>query len=148
MPAPEDSAPPTSPSSVLAIKILHPRVDKTIRRDLKIMAIFARMINALPGMEWLSFPEEVAVFGALMTSQLDLRTEARNLLTFEHNFRHRRTVSFPRPLMDYTTKDVLVEEYEDAVPLKHFLREGGGPYDDAIASLGLDAFLVGAFDIR
>lgn len=44
--------------------------------------------------------------------------------------------------MDYTSQRVLVEEYEDAVPLKAFLREGGGPYDYRIASLGLDAFLV------
>lgn len=106
------------------------------------MGAFARMLNAFPGMEWLSFPQEVEVFGSMMKSQLDLKNEANNLLRFEENFRHRTVVSFPRPLMDYTSQRVLVEEYEDAVPLKAFLREGGGPYDYRIASLGLDAFLV------
>lgn len=131
-----------TPSTAVAIKVLHPHVEKTINRDLKIMGLFARIIDSFPGMEWLSFPQEVEVFGNMMRSQLDLTTEAKNLLRFEDNFRHRTVVSFPRPLMDYTSQRVLVEEYEDAVPLKAFLREGGGPFDYRIASLGLDAFLV------
>ncbi|GAA94521.1 uncharacterized protein L969DRAFT_83918 [Mixia osmundae IAM 14324] len=140
-PATEDSKPPAVPTTSVAIKVLHPGVRKMINRDLKIMSVLANMLNAVPGMEWLSFPEEVEVFGGMMRAQLDLRTEAQNLQTFEHNFRHRKTVSFPRPLTDYTSQSVLVEEYEDAVPLKMFLREGGGPYDEKIANLGLDAFL-------
>jgi aarF domain-containing kinase len=117
-------------------------VQKTINRDLKIMGFFARLIDRLPGMHWLSLPDEVDVFGGMMQMQLDLRGEAANLDRFEVNFRHRRTVNFPRALRDYTSKEVLVEEYEDAVPLRAFLREGGGPYDDRIANLGLEAFLV------
>lgn len=134
-----------TPSTSVAIKVLHPHVEKIINRDLKIMGFFAKILNAFPGMEWLSFPQEVEVFGSMMKSQLDLKNEANNLLRFEDNFRHRTVVSFPRPLMDYTSQRVLVEEHEDAVPLKHFLREGGGPYDYRIASLGLDAFLVWLF---
>lgn len=130
------------PSTTVAIKVLHPNVEKTINRDLNIMGFFARVLNAFPGMEWLSFPQEVDVFGTMMRSQLDLTTEAKNLDKFEENFKHRTVVSFPRPLNAYTSKRVLVEEYEDAVPLKAFLREGGGPFDYRIASLGLDAFLV------
>lgn len=93
-------------------------------------------------MEWLSFPEEVTVFGEMMMSQLDLRIEANNLKTFEDNFRHFPTVSFPRPLKRFTSPQVLTEEFEDAVPLESFLQAGGGPFDDRIANLGLDAFLV------
>lgn len=136
------TAPTGAPSADVAIKVLHPRVRQTINRDLKIMSFFAHILNRLPGMKWLSFPEEVEVFGKLMNSQLDLRVEANNLETFEDNFRHRTTVSFPRPLKNFTSKNVLVEEYEDAVPLRAFLREGGGPYDRKIANMGLDAFLV------
>lgn len=142
LPTPEHSAPMPAPSSAVAIKVLHPRVHKTIERDLKIMGFFARMLDALPGMKWLSFPDEVNVFGEMMKMQLDLRVEASNLDRFEENFRHRRTVNFPRALTEYTSKQVLVEEYEDAVPLRAFLREGGGPFDERIANLGLEAFLV------
>lgn len=140
------------PSTSVAIKVLHPRVRKTIRRDIAIMLLFANIINAFPGMEWLSLPEEVAVFGEMMNSQLDLRVEASNLERFDRNFRQRgRGVVFPRPIkLGLAAKgedreemsEVLVEEYEDALPLKYFLRQGGGPYDDKIANIGLDAFLV------
>lgn len=142
MPAPEDKAPPQVPTNALALKVLHPRVEKTIRRDLKIMSLFASTLNLLPGMRWISLPEEVEVFGSLMQSQLDLREEARNLERFEDNFRQRQIVSFPRPLTDYTSHNILVEEFADALPLKHFLRFSGGPFDRLIAGIGLDAFLV------
>lgn len=114
-----------------------------ITRDLSIMSFFARAISLLPGMQWLSLPQEVEVFGTMMFQQLDLRNEAENLLAFEHNFSNRNvSVTFPRPLKVWSTKDILVEEYENALPLEVFLRNGGGPYDEQIATSGLDAFLV------
>lgn len=75
----DDVAPPRVPNAEVAIKVLHPGVEKMIRRDLKIMMFFAKVLNSLPGMEWLSFPEEVEVFGEMMMSQVDLRIEANNL---------------------------------------------------------------------
>lgn len=131
----------------VAIKVLHPRVDKLVRRDIAIMSIFANAINAFPGMEWISVPEEVQVFGQMMNQQLDLRVEASNLDRFRYNFRDRpNTVTFPRPIRlgenkVAASREVLIEEFEDAIPLKWFLRNGGGPYDEKIANLGLDAFL-------
>lgn len=142
VPSSNDDRPDMVPSAAVAIKVLHPNVEKMIRRDLKIMLFFASVLNLLPGMEWLSFPEEVQVFGQMMMSQVDLRIEANNLVTFEDKFRHRPTVSFPRALKSYTSPQVLTEEFEDAVPLESFLSEGGGAFDNRIANLGLDAFLV------
>jgi aarF domain-containing kinase len=138
-------------STSVAIKVLHPRVRKTVRRDITIMSIFANIINAFPGMSWLSLPEEVMVFGEMMNQQLDLRVEAGNLDHFERNFKTRgHQVTFPRPIKlggdREESRDVLMEEFEDALPLKYFLRNGGGPYDDRIANIGLDAFLVRHFD--
>lgn len=109
------------------------------------MMIFAKCLDALPGMEWLSLPDEVAVFGEMMNQQLDLRVEADNLHRFEANFASRgKRITFPKPieLANANSSDVLVEEFQDAVALKWFLRHGGGGYDDAIANIGLDAFLV------
>ncbi|WWC85450.1 uncharacterized protein L201_000313 [Kwoniella dendrophila CBS 6074] len=135
----------------VAIKVLHPRARKTIRRDIAIMSVFANIFNAFPGMEWLSLPEEVEVFGEMMNSQLDLRVEASNLEKFEVNFQKRgRRVTFPSPIKlgkddqgkeRQETQDVLIEEFENALPLKWFLTNGGGDYDDKIAGIGLDAFL-------
>lgn len=131
------------PTAAVAIKILHPNVRRTIGYDIKIMRFFADTINTLPGMNWVSLPEEVQQFSTLMFSQLDLRHEANNLARFERNFAKRNSaVSFPRPLLDFCSKDVLMEEMVEAVPLKHFMKLGGLDYDARIAELGLDAFLV------
>jgi len=134
---------PSVPTASVAIKVLHPNVSKLITRDLRIMSFFAHCINILPGMQWLSLPEEVDVFGCMMNQQLDLRHEADNLLTFESNFASRKVpVTFPRPLKMWSAKELLVEEYMNALPLGAFLLNGGGPFDDQIATIGLDAFLV------
>lgn len=107
------------------------------------MTFIANSLSMLPGMEWLSLPEEVEVFGRMMNEQLDLRNEAENLEHFERNFSSRRVpVTFPRPLKVWSTKDVLVEDYQAALPLEMFLKNGGGPFDNQIAEIGLDAFLV------
>ncbi|KAF5388587.1 hypothetical protein D9757_004643 [Collybiopsis confluens] len=134
--------PPSVPTAAVAIKILHPGVAKTIARDLSIMSFFAQFISLFPNMQWLSLPEEVDVFGKMMFSQLDLRHEADNLRTFETNFSHRNVpVTFPRPLQVWSTPHLLVEEFENALPLESFLKNGGGPYDEQVATAGLDAFL-------
>lgn len=138
--------PPSVPTASVAIKVLHPRVRKTIARDLSIMAFFAQVITLFPGMQWISLPEEVTVFGDMMRQQLDLRHEAENLLVFEDNFALRNVpVTFPRPLKVFSTSEILVEEYENAVPMEIFLKNGGGPFDDQMATIGLDAFLVTDF---
>lgn len=131
------------PVTSVAIKVVHPHVRKIMMRDLRIMLNFATAFSLLPDMQWLSIPEEVKVFGHMMSQQLDLRNEAKNLLVFENNFSSRKSpVIFPRPLIALTNESILVEEYENALPLKSLLENGGGPYENQIAELGLNAFLV------
>ncbi|KAE8348061.1 hypothetical protein BDV28DRAFT_144426 [Aspergillus coremiiformis] len=135
------STPQRVPSSYVAVKVLHPRVERVIRRDLKIMSFFASIINAIPTMHWLSLPDEVQQFGEMMKLQLDLRIEASNLVIFREKFRSRTTAWFPYPYMGYTTREVLVEEFAQGIPLSTFLDVGGGVYQQEIANEGLDAFL-------
>lgn len=135
------STPQRVPSSYVAIKVLHPKVERNVRRDLKIMAFFATFINAIPTMEWLSFPDEVAQFGEMMKLQLDLRIESANLTIFRKYFKDRTTAWFPFPYSDYTTREVLIEEFAHGIPLADFLEFGGGVFQKEIADEGLDAFL-------
>lgn len=135
------SSPHRVPSSYVAIKVLHPKVEKMIHRDLKIIGFFAALINAIPTMHWLSFPDEVQQFGEMMKLQLDMRIEATNLVIFRDKFKNRTTAWFPHPYMDYTTREVLIEEFAQGIPLATFLDIGGGVYEHEIANEGLDAFL-------
>lgn len=135
------STPERVPSTYVAIKVLHPNIERTVRRDLKIMGFFASIINAIPTMEWLSFPDEVTQFGEMMRLQLDLRIESANLTIFRKNFKNRTTAWFPYPYTQYTTRQVLIEEFANGIPLEHFLQNGGGVFQKEIADEGLDAFL-------
>jgi aarF domain-containing kinase len=135
------SSPKRVPSSYVAIKVLHPNVERTVRRDLKIMGFFASALNMIPTIEWLSLPDEVAQFGEMMRLQLDLRIEAANLSTFRQNFKDRSTAWFPYPYTDFTTRNVLVEEFAQGMPIADFMEFGGGVFQHDIADEGLDAFL-------
>ncbi|PSS05440.1 hypothetical protein PHLCEN_2v3820 [Hermanssonia centrifuga] len=134
--------PPVVPTATVAVKILHPKVEKLIARDLRIMSFFAHTLDYIPGAQWFSLPEEVEVFGRMMREQLDLRIEGGNLIEFDKRFSGRTLpVKFPSPLQTWSTRDVLVEEYQNALSLEDFLKNGGGPYNDTLAEVGLDAFL-------
>ncbi|KAK5213305.1 hypothetical protein LTR41_000884 [Exophiala xenobiotica] len=135
------SSPQRIPSAYVAIKVLHPKVERNVRRDLKIMAIFASIINAIPTLEWLDLPNEVTNFGEMMRLQLDLRIEAANLTILRKNFQKRTTAWFPHPYTDFTSRTVLVEEFAQGLPLAAFLESGGGAFQQEIANEGLDAFL-------
>ncbi|KAJ9259754.1 hypothetical protein DTO212C5_8557 [Paecilomyces variotii] len=135
------SSPHHVPSSYVAVKVLHPKVERVVRRDLKIMEFFAAAINAIPTMEWLSLPDEVHQFGEMMKLQLDLRIESTNLTIFREKFKSRTTAWFPYPYTEYTSREVLIEEFAQGIPLSTFLEVGGGPYQEEIADEGLDAFL-------
>ncbi|KAM0556906.1 hypothetical protein ACHAPJ_005579 [Fusarium lateritium] len=135
------SSPQRVPSSYVAVKVLHPYVEKTVRRDLRIMGFFASLLNFIPTIEWLSLPDEVAQFGEMMKLQLDLRIEAANLATFRKNFKDRSTAWFPYPYTEFTTRNVLIEEYAQGIPLADFMENGGGVFQHDIADEGLDAFL-------
>ncbi|KAG0346712.1 hypothetical protein BG004_001008 [Podila humilis] len=125
----------------VAIKVLHPKVARTVARDLAIMSFFASLIHRIPNMNWIALPDQVSMFGSMMEEQLDLRIEAANLATFQRNFRDRFTVTFAAPLNQFATREMLIEEYIDALPLKTYLEQGAGPFDLKIADIGLDGFL-------
>ncbi|KAK0616830.1 hypothetical protein B0T14DRAFT_434568 [Immersiella caudata] len=135
------SSPKRVPSSYVAVKVLHPGVERTVRRDLRIMWFFASVLNAIPTIEWLSLPDEVEQFGEMMKLQLDLRIEAANLSMFRKNFKDRSTAWFPFPYTEFSTRNVLVEEFAQGIPLADFITNGGGVFQKDIASEGLDAFL-------
>ncbi|ORY02154.1 ABC1-domain-containing protein [Basidiobolus meristosporus CBS 931.73] len=126
----------------VAIKVLHPRVDKLVARDLKIMMFFGKILNWIPMLHWLSFPQEIQVFGDMMEKQLDLRLEAENMLRFRKNFAQNPNIDFSTPWKAFVSKNVLVQNYMYGVPLKYFMNSKvNSVYDEKIANIGLNGFL-------
>lgn len=104
-----------------AVKVIHPHAGKQVNRDLKIMSFFANAIDMVPTMEWLSLPNEVENFSILMRLQLDLRIECLNLSRFNENFKGSIQVKFPKGFQEFSSRDVLFEEYIHGFPMEQFL---------------------------
>uniref|UniRef100_A0A8D2CTB4 AarF domain containing kinase 2 n=1 Tax=Sciurus vulgaris TaxID=55149 RepID=A0A8D2CTB4_SCIVU len=126
----------------VAVKVLHPGLLSQVHMDLLLMKIGSRALGLLPGIKWLSLPEIVEEFEKLMVQQIDLRYEARNLEHFQRNFRDVSSVRFPTPLRPFVTRDVLVETYEESVPVSSY-QQAGIPVDlkRKIAQLGINMLL-------
>ncbi|KAI9019764.1 ABC1 family-domain-containing protein [Hyaloraphidium curvatum] len=128
---------------VCAVKVLHPRVSKTVNRDLAILLFLANIVHMLPGLHWFSIPDEVRTFGTMMRAQLDLRTEATNIERFTANFADRDEVSFPTVIRPFVSSRVMVETYETAIPLSKFLMSSEPTAaDSTLAKTGLDCLLT------
>ncbi|XP_073918067.1 uncharacterized aarF domain-containing protein kinase 2 isoform X3 [Castor canadensis] len=74
--------------------------------------------------------------------KIDLRYEAQNLEHFQCNFQNVTSVKFPTPLHPFVARDVLVETYEESVPVSSF-QQAGIPTDlkRKIAQLGIHMLL-------
>lgn len=136
---------PINMHTAVAIKVLHPKARQIVRRDLKIMSVIAKALTLIPTMHWISLPEEVEVFGRMMFDQLDMRIEATHLERFNQLFAKSKQVKFPKPILPFTTKDMLIEEYEHGIPLNLFLEQAAyvrqqgelhGVFDHKIANIG------------
>jgi aarF domain-containing kinase len=117
----------------VAVKILHPRFEKLVRRDLWLLTSVADSLHSLPikRVQLLNLPNAAYNFGVILQRQADLSLEAANLETFRHNFekarkkKHGQTqVSFPQPMPGWSGPEVLVEELiQDAKPIAEFLKD-------------------------
>ncbi|KAJ8656682.1 hypothetical protein O0I10_007529 [Lichtheimia ornata] len=114
---------PVNIHTTVAIKVLHPKAREIVDRDLRILDFLASALTLIPTIHWISLPEEVKVFGEMMRDQLDLRVEARNLQRFNEQFGGSNQVTFPQPVLAFTTKDMLIEEFENGIPLNVFLEQ-------------------------
>nr|XP_056703098.1 uncharacterized aarF domain-containing protein kinase 2 [Euleptes europaea] len=130
----------------VAIKVLHPGLVHQVEMDLFLMKIASRFIELFPGLKWLSPTEIVEEFEKLMTQQIDLRCEARNLERFRLNFRDEDSVKFPVPLRPFVTRNILVETFEAAEPVSQYLHtEVKMALRQKLAKMGMDMLLKMVF---
>lgn len=126
----------------VAVKVVHPKVEKNIARDLKIMSFFANMIDVIPTMEWLSLPQEVEQFSILMNLQLDLRIESYNLNRFQDKFKNSNDIHFPKPR--FSSRKVLIEEKIAGIEMNKILEIKHMSHDRMLKSISdklIDSFL-------
>lgn len=142
-----------TPPFEVAIKVLRPNIRTKVSIDLLLLTAIGRLLSLVPGAKYLSISEELATFGRMMRNQMDLRIEARNLESFLDNFegldaKGKRkgvaNVTFPKPLK--WNRDVLVETFHRGLLLRELLENGPTPFDQQLADIGVNAFMVRTLD--
>ncbi|XWS15655.1 hypothetical protein CRYUN_Cryun34aG0020400 [Craigia yunnanensis] len=106
---------------VVAVKVRHPGVGESIRRDFMIINLVAKLSKFIPNLNWLRLDESVQQFAVFMMSQVDLAREAAHLNRFIYNFRRWKDVSFPKPVYPLVHPAVLVETYEQGKSVTHYV---------------------------
>ncbi|XP_069019724.1 uncharacterized aarF domain-containing protein kinase 2 isoform X1 [Embiotoca jacksoni] len=126
----------------VAIKVVHPGVRRQVEMDLLLMKAGSWLLHRLPGLKWLSVCEIIGEFEKLMTKQIDLRFEAKNIERFRENFLDVDYVKFPTPLRPFVTRAVLVETFEESEPISNFLSSDiPEEVKQRIARMGVDTLL-------
>lgn len=128
---------------LVAVKVRHPGVGESIRRDFVIINSAAKISMFIPTLKWLRLDESVQQFAVFMMSQVDLAREAAHLSRFIYNFRRWRDVSFPKPVYPLVHPAVLVETYEQGESVSHYVDdlEGHDRIKSALAHIGTHALL-------
>lgn len=127
----------------VAVKVRHPGVGDSIRRDFSIINAVAKTSRYIPALNWLRLDESVQQFAVFMMSQVDLAREAAHLSRFIYNFRMWKDVSFPKPLYPLVHPAVLVETYEHGESVSHYVddQDGHERIKSALAHIGTHALL-------
>ncbi|XP_068657391.1 uncharacterized protein [Aristolochia californica] len=127
----------------VAVKVRHPGVGESIRRDFTILDMIAKISNFIPALAWLRLDESLQQFAVFMMSQVDLAREAAHLSRFIYNFRSWKNVSFPKPVYPLVHPAVLVESYEQGESVSHYFDEleGNARLKSSLAHIGTHALL-------
>lgn len=107
----------------VAVKVLHPSIQRKINRDLSLMLRIASLAHLIPSdmIRMVNLPKATANFADVMRRQLDLQIEGENLTTFHLHFKDFRHIGFPKPIVADT--NVLIESYEGNLPITKFLAD-------------------------
>lgn len=99
----------------LIIKVQRPDMEENLLRDIR---LFKRLLELTPeAIKDFVVDADVALaeVEASTEKELDFRNEVQAILRFRENNKERPVVAAPKPLVKYTSKRVLVEEYVEGI---------------------------------
>ncbi|EED87153.1 predicted protein [Thalassiosira pseudonana CCMP1335] len=131
----------------VAVKVQHPHILEKVCLDFYLMNKFAAFLEFIPylNLDYLSMKDSVDQFRDIMLPQLDLRVEAHNLQRFRRDFEGESQIAFPEPLMDLTSREVLVERFVEGEPMLNFVLKEDAHHSkkdrEELARIGLEAVM-------
>ena len=124
----------------VVLKVKRPHIDAYFKSDLQLLSFLAKCLATIPCMQYMKLEESMSIFTKMMDQQLDFRIEAVNLIHFRENFKDDDQFVFPDPYLNLTTPHLLVESFEEGIPLP-VLMEHSSSKNQEIAYLGFMGFL-------
>jgi ubiquinone biosynthesis protein len=99
------------------VKVQHPGIEGTIRRDLDILGFLADLAEKNETLRAYAPKSLIREFSRTLLNELDFRRELHNLQIFRRNFAEDETVEFPKPYAELSTGRVMTMERLHGHPL-------------------------------
>jgi len=126
----------------VAVKVIRPGVDKTVRADIRVMYYFSEKIEkSFEIGKIIGAVNLVKEFERTIFKELDMYIEAGTIEKFAANFKGSEEIYIPRVHWDFTTRSVLVMEYIDGIKMDRvdtLIESGIDPKE--VALIGLHSF--------
>ena len=131
----------------VAVKILRPRIVETINNDTGLLYVVAGLIERLhPLSDLLRAREVVNEFDKIIHDELDLLREASSMSTVRRNFAGSRILYVPDVYFDWCTREVMVMERIDAIPVNDLEQIRANGIDTAtLGRNGVEIFFTQVF---
>jgi len=121
--------------SEVVVKVVRPRIQKVIKRDIDLLYTIARMARRYSSEARRLRPVEVvAEYDKTIHDELDLMREAANCALLRRNFQDSDMLYVPQIYWDYTRNDVLVQERIHGIPVDQV---------DELTRAGIDLGMLG-----
>ncbi|MBI2901204.1 MAG: AarF/ABC1/UbiB kinase family protein [Planctomycetes bacterium] len=112
----------------VVVKVQRPGIDKTIRADVDLLYVLARLLDATIEESGLYRPVEIVKeFEKAIFEELDFLREARNAREFRRNFEDRAGLVFAEVVEPLTTRTVLVMEFLEGTKISEIDRARHDP---------------------
>ncbi len=129
------------------VKVVRPGIDKTIRRDIDLMMLIAKMISKTSDLGRRLRPVEVVEdYEQVIFDELDLGREAANASQLRRNHKGSPDLYVPEVYWDYCTQDVMVMERIYGIPIGQTQRlKEQGINMKVLGERGVDIFFTQVF---
>eukprot|EP00927_Polykrikos_kofoidii_P065490 TRINITY_DN61241_c0_g1_i1.p1 TRINITY_DN61241_c0_g1~~TRINITY_DN61241_c0_g1_i1.p1 ORF type:complete len:583 (-),score=101.02 TRINITY_DN61241_c0_g1_i1:264-2012(-) len=107
----------------VAVKVVHPQVQRAIDLDLSVLVLAARLCERL-GLDHLGFSLALRQFASFLATQIDLRVEAENLVRLRACFgRGSLDVVVPEVFPEWVSREALVMSFEEGEALSTLIQD-------------------------
>ncbi len=131
----------------VVVKVIRPGIEKTIRQDLALLYLLARLVRRISVDGRRLRPVEVVRdYEHTILDELDLQREGANASQLKRNFVDSTILYVPRIYWDYTARSVLVMERIHGVPISDLKRlHAAGTDMKKLAERGVEIFFTQVF---